>query len=238
LVLAHGFTQTRRSWLPLVERWADRFEVVTVDLPGHGGSADVAADLVRGAALLGAAGGRATYVGYSMGGRHALRLAVDRPDLVRRLVLVSTSPGIRDDEERRRRAEADAALADHLEEVGVDEFLREWLAQPLFATLPPSAAALDDRRRNTVAGLAASLRFAGSGAQVPLWDGLAQLDMPVLLVVGALDTKFASIAEEMCLSIGGNATVRSIPAAGHTAHLERPAVVADTIEAWLDANDG
>ena len=153
---------------------ADDHEVVAVDAPGHGGSADVRADLVAGAALLGATGGRATYVGYSMGGRLCLHLAVARPDLVERLVLVSATAGIDDPIERAERRAADEALAASIERDGVDAFLARWVAQPLFAGLADPG--LDDRRRNTVAGLASSLRLAGTGTQEPLWDRLRGAD--------------------------------------------------------------
>jgi 2-succinyl-6-hydroxy-2,4-cyclohexadiene-1-carboxylate synthase len=233
LVLAHGFTQTRHSWRALVDRWSSRFETVVVDLPGHGGSAQVHADVVRGAELLGAAGGRGTYVGYSMGGRHALRLAIDRPEVVERVVLIGASPGIADPAEREARADADEQLARHLEHVGVDRFLDEWLAQPLFATLAPADAGIDDRRTNSVAGLAASLRLAGTGGQAPLWDRLGELAMPVLLIVGRLDTKFTDVAEQMRRAIGDNACVVTIDGAGHAVHLEDPGATAEAVNAWF-----
>ena len=85
---------------------------------------------------IGAAGGKAIYVGYSMGGRLCLRLALDRPELVRALVLVSASPGIVNAAERAARVEADEVLADSVERDGVDTFLATWLAQPMFATVP------------------------------------------------------------------------------------------------------
>jgi 2-succinyl-6-hydroxy-2,4-cyclohexadiene-1-carboxylate synthase len=105
-----------------------------------------------------------------MGGRHALRLALDRPDLVERLVLIGASPGLADTGEREQRRAADDALATHLEQIGVAAFVDEWLAQPIFAGLPVAAQFRDERRTNTAAGLAASLRLAGAGAQESLWD--------------------------------------------------------------------
>src|ERR1700730_17928227 len=81
-----------------------------------------------------------------------------------------------------RRAE-DERRAQELEREGVDLFLDRWRAQRLFETLPREAAMLDDRRRgNTVQRLAHQLRVLGPGAQEPLWDRLAELAMPVLLV--------------------------------------------------------
>jgi 2-succinyl-6-hydroxy-2,4-cyclohexadiene-1-carboxylate synthase len=232
VVLVHGFTQTGRSWDRVGDHLAGRFEVVTVDAPGHGGSADRRADLVAGAQLLGTAGGPATYVGYSMGGRLCLHLAVARPELVRRLVLVSATGGIDDDGGRAARRADDEQWAAAIERDGVEAFLDRWLAQPMFATLPDPG--LEDRRRNTAAGLASSLRLAGTGTQEPLWGRLAELTMPVLLVAGDLDRKFVAAAERMAGLIP-HATLAVVPDAGHTVHVEQPAAFLTLLDAWLAA---
>ncbi|MET0144990.1 MAG: alpha/beta fold hydrolase [Ilumatobacteraceae bacterium] len=230
LVLVHGFTQTARSWDPLTSRLAERFEVVAVDAPGHGSSADVVADLPGGGAMLADVAGRGTYVGYSMGGRLCLHTALARPDVVERLVLVSATGGIDDAEDRAARRAADDALADSIERDGVDPFLEWWVAQPMFATLPD--AGLADRRTNTAAGLASSLRLAGTGTQVPLWDRMASIDVPVLLVAGALDAKFVAAAERMATLLP-LATVAVVADAGHTVHLEQPTPFLDVLVHWL-----
>jgi 2-succinyl-6-hydroxy-2,4-cyclohexadiene-1-carboxylate synthase len=237
VVLVHGFTQTRRSWDSAGVVLARRFEVVRVDAPGHGGSSETTADVAEGARLIGQVGGRASYVGYSMGARLCLRLALDAPTLVRSLVLVSGTPGITDDDERRRRRLDDDRLAAELERVGLDEFLHRWLSRPLFASLEPAAANLDARRENTVAGLAASLRLAGTGAQEPLWARLKDLDMPVLVVAGARDPVFSDRAAAMVGAIGPNAELAIVPDAGHALHLERPAAFVGLVEAFLSRSD-
>src|SRR6266498_1374055 len=168
---------------------------------GHGGSAAPEASFAEAAALLGEAGGAAAYVGYSLGGRLCLRLALDRPDLVRSLVLIGASPGLDDPAVRAARRASDEALAAELERVGLERFLDRWLAQPLFASLPPERAGRADRLANTTRGLAASLRLHGTGAQEPLWDRLATLRPPTLLITGARDQKFAGIAERMTKAI-------------------------------------
>jgi 2-succinyl-6-hydroxy-2,4-cyclohexadiene-1-carboxylate synthase len=232
VVLVHGFTQTGRSWDTIASRLAQRYEVVTVDAPGHGDSGDVRAALPDGAALLGATGGSATYVGYSMGGRLCLHLAVARPDLVRRLVLISATAGIEDAGERAARRVADDELAASIERHGVDAFLDRWLALPLFASLPRDAAGADDRRRNTAPGLASSLRLAGTGMQEPLWDRLGVLDMPVLVVAGALDEKYVAIAERLAKLIP-NSTLHVVEGAGHAVHLEHPDDFVGALDEWL-----
>jgi 2-succinyl-6-hydroxy-2,4-cyclohexadiene-1-carboxylate synthase len=236
-VLVHGFTQTRRSWGPAGVALANRFEVVRVDAPGHGGSSEIAADVAEGARLIGQVGGWASYVGYSMGARLCLQLAVDAPDLVRSLVLVSGTPGIANDDARRRRRGEDDSRATELERVGLEEFLHRWLSGPLFASLPPAAANLDARRENTVAGLAASLRLAGTGSQEPLWARLRELAMPVLVVAGARDPVFSDRAAAMVDAIGPNAELGVVPDAGHALHLERPATFVAMVEPFLSRFD-
>ena len=233
LVLVHGFTQTSRCWGPFGDALGERHRLRLVDAPGHGASSHPNAELPEAARLLGATGGRGVYIGYSMGGRMALRLALDAPELVNRLVLISASPGIADPTARAVRHEHDDALAERLEKIGVAAFVDEWLAQPMFARLSAAAARRDERLRNTASGLAASLRAVGTGAQDSLWDRLHELTLPVLVVVGADDHKFVAIAHEMCARIGANTEVASIDEAGHTAHLEQPGRTVDAVLDWL-----
>ncbi len=243
LVLAHGFTQNAEAWGPLPGLLAASRPVVAVDLPGHGRSTSVTADLPEAAQLLGVAGGFGDYLGYSMGGRVALHLALAQPTLVRRLVLIGATAGIDDAEERRRRRLADEALADELDppdpgsaseqQRRLERFLQRWLAGPLFASLAPEAACLDARRNNRCSGLASSLRTCGTGTQQPLWDRLGQLEMPVLVVAGADDGRFVAIGRRLARTIGSNARLALVPAAGHACHLQRPEVVAELVDGFL-----
>ncbi len=236
LALIHGFTQSGRAWGPAGEALAGRYRILAFDAPGHGLSAEVEADLPGGADLMAeavTAGGPAAWLGYSMGGRYALHVALRHPDVVDRLILVSTTAGIDDPSEREARRRSDEALAGRLEAEGVEAFLRWWLAQPLFATLPPEAAQLDSRLEGSASGLAASLRLAGTGTQTPLWDRLGELDMPVLVVAGALDGKYTALAERLGRSIGANATVTVMEGAGHSCHLEKPAEFVGVVGGWL-----
>ena len=233
LVLVHGFTQTLRSWDGLAAELSDTFQVVRVDLPGHGGSGDVDLGFVETAAAIGEAGGTGTYVGYSMGGRLCLQLALDRPDLVDALVLVGASPGLADDGERAARRQSDEEVATEIERAGTAAFLDRWLSQPMFSTLKPEPGDLEGRLANPPRGLATALRRLGTGVQEPLWPRLGELEMPVLLVTGQDDTRFAAVAEEMAEAIGTNASVVALAGAGHAAHLERPAGFCRLLTAFL-----
>lgn len=222
VVAVHGFTQTGASWAPVVERLGDHHRFVLVDAPGHGRSGHVRADLPEGARLLGEVGGQGAYVGYSMGARLCLHLALARPDLVTALVLIGVHPGIADLAERAARHDDDCQLARRLEQEGVAAFVDWWLTRPLFSTLPAAAAGREERLTNTAAGLASSLRLAGTGAQEPLWARLPELAMPVLVVAGEADAKFAALGRRAAAAIGPNAELVLIPGAGHACHLERP----------------
>lgn len=232
LVLVHGFTQTARCWGPVAADLAGDHTVVRVDAPGHGGSAAVDADLPATADLL-ATCGPATFVGYSMGGRMCLETALRHPRAVEALVLVSATAGIEDEEERAARRMSDEALAERIEAAGVDAFLDHWLSLPLFTGLPPEGRFDAERRTNTAAGLAASLRLAGTGTQQPSWDRLAELSMPVLVVAGADDAKFTTLAHRLADAVGANATLAILPGAGHTTHLEAPDAFLAALRPWL-----
>lgn len=243
VTLLHGFTQTGRSWRPLTTGLrAAGFELCTPDLPGHGSRTDVRADLWAAARLALADGGQSAYVGYSMGGRVALHAALLRPDLVERLVLVGATAGIEDEAARDERRRADEALAASIERdaadgAGLDRFIDRWLAGPLFATLPPEAAGRDERvASNTAEGLASSLRLAGTGTMEPLWGRLGELgrlELPVLVVAGALDEKFLALGQRLVDAIGARATLAVVPGAGHACHLEQPAAFLAAVVPFL-----
>jgi 2-succinyl-6-hydroxy-2,4-cyclohexadiene-1-carboxylate synthase len=229
VVLVPGFTQTATSWSPAAERLrAVGHEVIALDVR-------VGLDFVATAAEIGARGGRAVYVGYSMGGRLCLRLALDRPDLVARLALVSASPGIADPTERTARHQNDERLARDVERRGVEPFLRDWLAQPLFATLDGNAAGPSDRvAAHTAAGLAATLRLLGTGAQEPLWSRLSELRMPVAFVTGRADAKFEQLNDAMQAACTSATTVARVHLdGGHALPLEQPEALAGFLLEWL-----
>ena len=233
LVFVHGFTQTGRSWLPVAESFIDSHEVVLVDAPGHGWSAEVSVDMAVGADMLAEVGGKASYVGYSMGGRLCLHLAVAHPHLVSSLVLLGATAGIDDDTLRAERQAADERLAIELETTGIEAFLKNWLALDLFANLHDDARGMNERMTNTVAGLASSLRLAGTGSQASLWALLDLVASPTLVLAGELDPKFTELGHRLRDEIGDSATFSTIAGTGHAAHLEAPALVARRIADFL-----
>jgi 2-succinyl-6-hydroxy-2,4-cyclohexadiene-1-carboxylate synthase len=239
-VLVHGFTQTGSSWARVAAELEDSFEIATVELPGHGRSPlpEPGSGLEQAARALGTAGGQAAYVGYSLGGRCCLQLALEAPGLVERLVIVGAHPGIEDAQERKARRDADEQRAADIErggDAGLGEFIEAWLAGPLFAHLGPEQADRSSRLSNTAAGLASSLTTVGTGAQEPLWERLGELEMPVLVVVGSADAKFGPIAERTALAIGQNARLAVVAGAGHAVCFEQPGSFVALLREFLAA---
>ena len=236
IALLHGFTQTRRSMHGLINEMSalsTDFSAMAVDAPLHGESQHVATDVSGGADALVETCGQAIYLGYSMGARICLHAALQHPTQVQGLVLISGTAGIIDPTQRAHRQEADNDLADHVEQVGTQQFIAEWLAKPMFALLPDNPQDIAERCTNSATSLATSLRMCGTGTQKSLWDILPTLSMPVLLIAGAHDEAFCQHARRMHELLGSNATLHIVQDAGHSVHLEQPQTTAQIVCKWL-----
>ena len=232
-VLVHGFTQTHETWVDVIDSLKQNFEVIAVDAPNHGDSCDISLNLESGAKAIGEVGGNATYIGYSLGGRFCLTLALAEPQLVSRLVLISTTAGIEDKTLRSERIRNDEELARLIEQVGVNQFIDEWLNQSLFAGLNNETNQRGVRLKNTAIGLSSSLRLCGAGRQQPTWSRLKEMTMPVLVIAGANDEKYRRLAERLVSEIGDNATLKIVENSGHTPHLEQPEIFQDLLSNFI-----
>jgi 2-succinyl-6-hydroxy-2,4-cyclohexadiene-1-carboxylate synthase len=232
LVLLHGFTHTGMSWDPVVSALGERYRSIAPDIRGHGSAA--ASEPVTLEAVIGDVRAldpeRFTLTGYSMGGRLAVHAALAIPDRVQRLVLIGASPGIADPEQRDARRRADERLAGEIERTSIERFAERWAATPVLAGQPARVrdAVHADRLRNTPAGLARALRGLGTGALASCWERLGELQMPVTVVVGERDAKFAGIAARMAEMIA-HAQLVFVPGAAHAVHLEAPDALAALI---------
>ncbi len=234
LVLLHGFTNTGASWNQVVAALPQRYRPLAPDIRGHG-----AASATRPVSLTGVIGDVSAVatspfelVGYSMGGRLALHVALALPERVRRLVLIGASPGIADPVARAERVTADERLAGEVETMTIEAFADRWAQTAVLADQSPEvqAAAREQRLRSTPAGLAAALRGLGTGALPSAWDRLGELSCPVELITGGRDAKFQAIASDMAAALP-KAQVHVVSGAGHAVHLEAPEAVAAVIAA-------
>lgn len=248
LVMLHGFTGSAASWQPVAGALARYCRPVTGDLIGHGQSEapsdparytldHVARDVF--ALIEALTQPPVVLLGYSMGGRVALYLATQRPDLFRAVILESASPGLADPTQRAARRAQDDALADRIEREGITAFVDYWETLPLWASQARLTQVQRDqlralRLKNDPVGLANCLRGFGTGVQPDLWPTLSDLRLPVLLIVGEDDAKFRAINAQMAAALP-NAHLTIVPQAGHTVHLEQPDAYTARVLAFLDA---
>jgi 2-succinyl-6-hydroxy-2,4-cyclohexadiene-1-carboxylate synthase len=248
LLLLHGFTGDISTWDPFVAPGGafEGFTSIRVDVIGHGATDSPAgaerytmshavADLV---AVLDHVGmEKVALLGYSMGGRVALHLALAAPERFWAFVFESASPGIRNEEERASRRTADGLLADSIGRDGIEAFVDRWQAQALFASQARLPAEVQARQREhrlaqSPVGLANSLRGMGAGRQDYLLPRLHELTAPTLLMAGALDERYAALTSVMAAEIAGS-SVCIVPDAGHAVHLEQPEVFGKTVASFL-----
>jgi 2-succinyl-6-hydroxy-2,4-cyclohexadiene-1-carboxylate synthase len=242
LVLLHGFTQTGRLWGPFGDLLAASRTLVAVDLPGHGDSGTVRADLPTTASLVADAvravvgNEPCALLGYSLGARVALHAGLAADLALSHVVFIGVTAGIEDEADRERRRRSDEALADGLEASGdVEDFLDAWLSGPLFDRLESGGAAQrPERLRNGAAGLASSLRLCGTATQEPLWGRLGAFPCPVLALAGSDDNRFAGHALRLARLVP-HGVASLVPGGGHAVHLAQPEPTARIVRHWLDA---
>ena len=94
LVLLHGWAMHGGVFAPLIETLRDRCILHVVDLPGHGRSRDCTVSLQPAACAqaIAARVPRAVWLGWSLGGLYALQAALDFPNQVQGLAMLSASP--------------------------------------------------------------------------------------------------------------------------------------------------
>ncbi len=212
------------------------FTALCLDAAGHGNNVDGCRSLPQCADDIASAMQPGILVGYSMGARIALHVAVQHPETVSQLVLISGTPGLATQAERAARIHSDNELANRIEQIGTEAFIDEWLSLPIFSGLTEETNQKSERLHNSPKGLADSLRHAGTGTQESHWEHLHRLTMPVHLVVGENDTKFVAIAKEM-QSLLPDSHLSVVQSVGHTVHLENSAATGRLLDSIILRND-
>lgn len=246
VVLLHGFTGDTSTWSTCEELLKKNSKIIKIDLVGHGNSSSpesteryemksVVDDLSLIFQHLNIK--QADLVGYSMGGRVALAFALTNPTFVRKLVLESASPGLLTEEERSSRRVQDQQLANRIREKGIDWFIEYWENIPLFESqkklpLPLRKRIKEQRKQNSIKGLANSLIGMGTGSQPSFWEKLTNYSGEVLLLTGSMDIKFVSIAEKMSIRLKNSRWI-NIDGCGHAIHVEQPEKFGTIVSGFL-----
>lgn len=246
LVLLHGFTGSTKTWQHVVNALPTSIHCVLVDLIGHGQTAspeqvalytmDFQVELLQ--QLFQQLNLKSfTLLGYSMGGRVALSYAAKYPENIKHLILESASPGLKQEEERTSRKQADDHLAEKILQNGMEVFVNHWENIALFASQKKLSKAMqqdirEERLNQCEIGLANSLRGMGTGVMPSLWEHLATLSMNVTLLTGALDEKFVLLNQKM-ENLFMHAQHLTIPSVGHAIHVENPLKFATIVEEMI-----
>lgn len=243
LVILHGVFGSANNWKRIAADLAGDHRVLSVDLRNHGESpradsmsypemaADVAALIDR------EAGGRATVIGHSMGGKAAMWLALSAPERVARLVVIDIAPVAYrehlsayvaamqaiDLTAITRRADADVQLREAVPDTGIRAFLLQNLR------LDASGA----RWRLNLDVLAAEMGTI-SGFPDP---GERVYDGPTLFVKGAKSDYIRDAHRTVIARHFPNARARVVPDAGHWVHVEAPKAFLRALQSFLDTSE-
>lgn len=256
LVALHGFMQTGATWATVAPWLAQGHCVYAPDLAGHGKSgkpadaraysipaqSDMVAALISEVVLPETAEAtpegrmpvkRAHVLGYSMGGRIAIDVALRNGSLVYSLILESAGIGPEDEHARAEYAKRADAWACQLREAGMEAFVEYWEGLPLFATQlrlsdEVRASVRAERLANDPEAMALTVENAGQQT-MPLADetmeALGLCWMPVFYIAGTRDGKYLELAERF---VKEGLDAKPVMG-GHNLHLEVPAMFAEAL---------
>ena len=230
VLFLHGFMGSLADFQEVANLLNDDFCCLLIDLPGHG-KTEVKSDLDYGMERVAIAIidlleqlaiKQCFLVGYSMGGRLALYLAVHFPQYFPQVVLESASPGLENEAERVKRIEQDLIVVNRLKSQDLNLFLQQWYSNPLFSSFvkhPNYQKAIARRLNNNPNKLVKSLIHMGLGVQPSLWHQLEFIQPKILLIVGALDLKFTKINQRICL-LSPQFQIEVVENTSHNVHFE------------------
>lgn len=234
VIFLHGFMGSSQDFINIAENLKNKYYCVIPDLPGHGKNLDLPysskinyqtistglLDLINYHNLE-----KVSLIGYSLGGRVAMYFALNQPYQVRKLVIESANPGIRELEERRRRLQEDIRRANRIESIGMQKFVKEWYEMTLFDSIKRDddrmVEMIQKRGKNDPKWISKIIQELSPGSQNSLWNEIPKLKMPMVVIAGELDTKYTEISRRIGRIVLGS-KVKIVLGAGHNVHYERP----------------
>lgn len=243
LICLHGFAEDHTTWDALE---VTGHRLILIDLIGHGqsdkpinGALYKMDEVIRQIHEVVQVLDLKTYslLGYSLGGRIALKYATVYGNEIDKLILESASYGICDQKSRHERRICDTKLAVELLRNGMDWFVSYWSDLPIFESqrllsMEKRIQVQERRRNNKAYALANTLMGTGQGIYRSLKNDVRRIDRPILYISGALDDKYCRIGFEM-KSLGQDVTHAIIPCVGHNTHVERLDVFIRTVDIFV-----
>jgi 2-succinyl-6-hydroxy-2,4-cyclohexadiene-1-carboxylate synthase len=229
-----GFMQRGDAWRPVAELLPERYPSTLLDHREHSFEGRVR-EIAEAASAAHGPASPPVLVGYSLGGRLALRAVLRDSARYAGLVTVSTTAGIEDAVSRSVRAEADDRLASWIEASPIEDVVGVWERQPLFAD--QSEVVVEAQRPGRLShdpgGLALLLRTAGQGVLEPVWHDLLTLELPLLAIAGDRDEGYVRAARRIA-ETAPRARAAIVGEAGHAPQLQQPEEVAALLVEFLD----
>lgn len=237
-MLLHGLFGSGQNFASVQRQLARRFRCIALDLRNHGASPHDAAsgyDAMAGDVLdtlAARAALPAALLGHSMGGKVAMRLALDRPDTVRRLIVADVSPVPYPPAFRELAAALQALpLAPGLTRTAADARLA--------ATIPDGglrAFLLQNLRLGGQPGWRIGLREIAAG--LPMIEGWeapegAIYPGPTLFIAGAHSDYIRPEHRPAIRALFPAARFVAVKDAGHWVHADNPAGFVSTLQAFL-----
>ncbi|MCB9206037.1 MAG: 2-succinyl-6-hydroxy-2,4-cyclohexadiene-1-carboxylate synthase [Ignavibacteriales bacterium] len=236
ILFLHGFTGNFNDWKFVENKLPENFTPIFIDLIGHGKTSspidvknytsDSQIELLK-ELLVKLKIQECVIVGYSMGGRLALEFTLKYPEFVSALILESTSFGIEDESERKRRIESDEKLAEQIENSNISDFIKYWYTIPLFNSLKNLPK---DKFENLIKskiasnnniGLKNSLIGFSTGRMQNFYLFAKTINIKTLLIAGELDEKYKTTLLRADYLMP-NSKLKIVNDAGHNVHLEKP----------------
>ena len=236
VVLAHGLLMDQSMFAPQVEALRSRCRVITWDARGHGETEttddafsywDVAEDLKGLLDHLGIA--RAVIGGMSQGGFVALRFALQHPERVAALILISTQAGAEDPEK--------VAIYQQMLEVWEGEGLNDQLAEMIAAIILggdwPGRAEWIAKWRQSPRSLLRPAFNALAGRE-DIHDRLGEIKVPALVIHGTADAAIGiERAQQLCSELADCRPLIAIEGGGHSSNLTHPELVNQAMHDFL-----
>jgi len=240
----HGFMGSGKDFNKIAKgAFSKKYYSILIDLPGHGNSLNLADHMYQFSGLWDALDEllkqcRKTkaFVGYSMGARIALSYYLERKPRIDQFVFESGNPGLENERLIASRKIDDQQLLAKLRKDDYAEFLTYWYDQALFNSLNENSEVktklIESRMGNKAEEVGKALKGFSISTQKNYWPELKNLDIPVLLLSGERDCKYAEIVKRMSALIS-DAKEIVFTNSGHIVHVEEPEPYKRAVEKFL-----
>jgi len=237
VLLLHGVGGDSSNWDAVAARLSRRFEVIRMDLRGHGGSGritgptgveDFAQDAVR---VLDAENiSRCSVAGFSLGGVIALAVALQFPERVEKLALIGTPCG-RSAEESSRAAQRIELLKQHGTAAIAEANRERWFTEEFQKAHPDvvEARVAQVKRSDPASYLHAFTVFSTTDFA----DRLSELAVPTLIVTGEHDLAATPRMARLMHERIAHSELHVVPSLRHSLLIEAPDRVASLLEGFL-----